>query len=346
MIKSLFEDDETIKKEEKKVASEQNGERENASANPLSRDEKIRTQNDVRTQNTEIHTPDDEIETFDEIKTAIETGIVPPKTSTLAASNKPLQNQPFEINKPIGQPHFERKNEAVADNIEVNKQDITQSARTVELEKKLREIEDELKRERKFEVQTPITQNTGKAVEIRKVEPLDETETPVRPIRQEQIFNGETWNDVENNSVKTEMKVPMQTAATDDFMPESTSASVRKMGMAWSAAIALFGSVVFLLILGWGADLLLGTSPWGIIVGIIVGSIIGFIQFFRTTSQIFKGKPNDFEKVSIASNLTIAENNAEKIKIEPEINTFSNEQNESLKMDEKPPTVFDEERSL
>ena len=58
--------------------------------------------------------------------------------------------------------------------------------------------------------------------------------------------------------------------------------------MAWSAGIAFFAAVVFMLILGWGADLLLGTSPWGIVGGIVLGSIIGFVQFFRITSQIFK----------------------------------------------------------
>ena len=42
-----------------------------------------------------------------------------------------------------------------------------------------------------------------------------------------------------------------------------------------------------MLFLGWGADLLLGSSPWGLVGGIVIGSIIGFIQFFRITSQIF-----------------------------------------------------------
>lgn len=70
--------------------------------------------------------------------------------------------------------------------------------------------------------------------------------------------------------------------------PESTAETARKSGLAMSAAIALFGSVVFLLIIGWFTDLLLGTSPWGIICGIVLGSIVGFFQFFRMTSQILK----------------------------------------------------------
>ena len=64
--------------------------------------------------------------------------------------------------------------------------------------------------------------------------------------------------------------------------------TVRQSGLAYSAGIAFFAAVVFMLILGWGADVLLGTSPWGIVVGIVLGSVIGFVQFFRITSQIFK----------------------------------------------------------
>ena len=70
--------------------------------------------------------------------------------------------------------------------------------------------------------------------------------------------------------------------------PESMAETVRRSGLAYSAGIAFFAAVVFMLILGWGADVLLGTSPWGIVGGIILGSIIGFVQFFRITSQIFK----------------------------------------------------------
>jgi F0F1-type ATP synthase assembly protein I len=77
-------------------------------------------------------------------------------------------------------------------------------------------------------------------------------------------------------------------AVTAPWVPEAMDETVRRTGLAWSAGIAFFAAVVFMLVLGWGADLLLGTSPWGIVGGIVLGSIIGFIQFFRTTSQIFK----------------------------------------------------------
>jgi len=72
--------------------------------------------------------------------------------------------------------------------------------------------------------------------------------------------------------------------------PESIAETARKSGLAYGAAITLFGSVVFMLILGWFADLLLGSSPWGIVGGIVLGAVIGFFQFFRITSQIFKNK--------------------------------------------------------
>ena len=72
------------------------------------------------------------------------------------------------------------------------------------------------------------------------------------------------------------------------YEPESQAETIRNSGLAWSAGIVFFASIAFMLILGWGADLLFGSSPWGIVVGIVTGSLIGFIQFFRLTSQIFK----------------------------------------------------------
>lgn len=75
-----------------------------------------------------------------------------------------------------------------------------------------------------------------------------------------------------------------------DFQPESLAETARKSGLAYAAGITLFASIVFSMGLGWFADLMFGTSPWGIVGGIVLGSIIGFIQFFRITSQILKNK--------------------------------------------------------
>ena len=70
--------------------------------------------------------------------------------------------------------------------------------------------------------------------------------------------------------------------------PESAGENARRNGLAFSAGVAFFSAVVFMLVLGWLADLLLGSAPWGIVFGIVLGSIIGFVQLFRVSSQIFK----------------------------------------------------------
>ena len=96
----------------------------------------------------------------------------------------------------------------------------------------------------------------------------------------------------------THWKDPWEDAAVEDqwadepveyvqYQPESVDESVRRGGLAWSAGIVFFSSIVFMLFIGWGADWVFQSSPWGIVIGIILGSILGFIQFFRISSQIF-----------------------------------------------------------
>ncbi|MEK7857054.1 MAG: AtpZ/AtpI family protein [Acidobacteriota bacterium] len=68
--------------------------------------------------------------------------------------------------------------------------------------------------------------------------------------------------------------------------PESIGETARKSGLAWSMGVVFFASVVFMMILGWGADLLFGSAPWGLVVGSGIGALIGFIQLFRLSSQI------------------------------------------------------------
>lgn len=75
-----------------------------------------------------------------------------------------------------------------------------------------------------------------------------------------------------------------------DYQPASAEENIRRSGLAYSAGIVFFGSVAFMLMLGWGADWVLGSWPVGLIVGIVLGSIIGFVQFFRITAKIFPSK--------------------------------------------------------
>ncbi len=97
------------------------------------------------------------------------------------------------------------------------------------------------------------------------------------------------WNDSEKPDDWSEPAKSEEPAiVVTHFVPPSKVETIRRSGLAWTAGIVFFGSVMFTLILGWFADLLLGTSPWGIVGGIVIGSIIGFINFFRITSQIFK----------------------------------------------------------
>jgi F0F1-type ATP synthase assembly protein I len=98
--------------------------------------------------------------------------------------------------------------------------------------------------------------------------------------------------DKDNSDVRDEWpgdkKEPDEPFILSNYKPQSTGETVRQTGLAWSAGIAFFGAIVFMLFLGWIADLLIGSSPWGIVGGIVLGSIIGFMQFFRITSRIFK----------------------------------------------------------
>jgi hypothetical protein len=72
------------------------------------------------------------------------------------------------------------------------------------------------------------------------------------------------------------------------YQPDTSDETIHNSGLAWSAGIIFFGSVVFMMLLGWGFDLLFGSSPYGLVGGIVFGSLIGFIQFFRISSQIFR----------------------------------------------------------
>ncbi|HMT06961.1 MAG TPA: AtpZ/AtpI family protein [Pyrinomonadaceae bacterium] len=68
----------------------------------------------------------------------------------------------------------------------------------------------------------------------------------------------------------------------------SVEETARRTGIAYSLGVAFFVSVTFCMLLGWLADWMLGSRPWGLVGGIVLGSIMGFVQFFRMSSQMYK----------------------------------------------------------
>jgi F0F1-type ATP synthase assembly protein I len=72
------------------------------------------------------------------------------------------------------------------------------------------------------------------------------------------------------------------------YTPPTAGDTIRRNGLAYTAGIAFAVTIAFMLFLGWLADQIIGSAPWGIVGGIILGAIIGFIQFFRITNQIFQ----------------------------------------------------------
>jgi len=73
----------------------------------------------------------------------------------------------------------------------------------------------------------------------------------------------------------------------ESFTPPSPGENARRFGLGWSAGIAFSGAIAFMVFLGWLVDLLIGSAPWGIVLGVIMGAAIGFFQLFRITSRIF-----------------------------------------------------------
>lgn len=100
----------------------------------------------------------------------------------------------------------------------------------------------------------------------------------------------ETWADYPPDAFD---RTPEQPGVWSEYQHESPEESARQGGLAWSAGIVFFSSVGFMLFLGWIADWLFASSPWGLVLGIVLGSIIGFVQFFRISSRIFGPKKSD-----------------------------------------------------
>jgi F0F1-type ATP synthase assembly protein I len=126
---------------------------------------------------------------------------------------------------------------------------------------------------------------------IEEIQPRLQTTEEIDEVRPE----AQIAETLENQSEVQEINdVQPETRAETEFQtpvaPESVGETARKSGLAYGAALTLFGSVIVMLVLGYFADRIFGSSPWGIIIGIVLGAAIGFYQFFRISSQIFKNK--------------------------------------------------------
>ena len=71
-----------------------------------------------------------------------------------------------------------------------------------------------------------------------------------------------------------------------DGEPEDEARVNPKSGIAYGAAISLFGAVAGFLAIGWMLDRWLGTKPWLSVAGIVLGSAAGLYQFVRATSKL------------------------------------------------------------
>lgn len=225
-----------------------------------------------------------------------ETVAKPESTESKADPSSSEPVVPFEIGKPIGLPNTD--DDSGAGKSPNQAPAAIESASKTPLELKVFALEDELAKLRAQEgsekpVQTEPAETGPEATadpevakaepEVPKAEPKAAKEVGELAVFTEKASEADNKNEVHAN----------------DFVPVSRTASIRNSGLAYSAAIALFGSVIFMLIMGWFADLLLGIQPWGTVIGIVLGATIGFFQFIRLTSQIINPKPTDFEKVSI-----------------------------------------------
>jgi F0F1-type ATP synthase assembly protein I len=203
-------------------------------------------------------------------KVVIEDSVVDPaatsshnELSAEATAQNPEAPAVFEI--PEESKFFTRSSETAAETTPLDEDSESISALMAELEN----LEPEDLKTLQAEIETAEPENLNSAE--------TKTENSAPPVSP---FETETEKTFDNLSSGTLFQ--------NEYKPPSTAETIRQSGLAWSAGVVLFGAVVFMMIFGWFADLLLGSSPWGIVGGIILGGIIGFIQFFRITSQIFK----------------------------------------------------------
>jgi len=58
--------------------------------------------------------------------------------------------------------------------------------------------------------------------------------------------------------------------------------NVSRAGPAAVASYTLIGAILVLGGLGYAADIWLGSSPWGLLVGLVTGMVVGFYELAKT----------------------------------------------------------------
>jgi ATP synthase protein I len=66
---------------------------------------------------------------------------------------------------------------------------------------------------------------------------------------------------------------------------KSLQAKIRTSGSAMMASYTLIGSILLLGGIGFGVDRWMGTSPWGLLVGLVIGLIVGFYELAKAVWQ-------------------------------------------------------------
>lgn len=55
-----------------------------------------------------------------------------------------------------------------------------------------------------------------------------------------------------------------------------------------AAGVEFAGSILLFGLAGWGIDHLLGTVPWGLIIGLLLGCVVGMFLLIRTGLKSFR----------------------------------------------------------
>ena len=64
----------------------------------------------------------------------------------------------------------------------------------------------------------------------------------------------------------------------------------------WVSGGAFLGSILSGTLLGYLADLWLGTDPWLVVVGIVVGSYSGFVRMWHLSKQMENGPDKEVRR--------------------------------------------------